>query len=202
MDRRPVVFLELASGEKDQAVRLLPCVYLSFRQGNRRKRTSHRGGTMLQCTMTIEQLKDMLKFDSTTGATGTDPLLKTAKVGLYVNNISPTPGTVFADLTEASWTGYARSGTVTWSAAVVSNETNLPAIVGDSKTFTVTTQPTPAQVAFGYFIATTVSAVDHLLAVVPFDTPLQPGNGSEILVTPRLGVNDQAVNPSGDLSFE
>lgn len=152
--------------------------------------------------LTIEGLKDLLKFGSVTGATGTDPLLKTAKVAIYVNNLNPTPETVAADLTEASWTGYNRSSTVTWGLPVVSNSTGLPAIAGDAKTFSVTTQPDPAQVAYGYAIITTVTAVDHLLAVAPFDTPLQLADGTEVIITPRVGIDATANIPPGDVTFE
>lgn len=151
--------------------------------------------------LTIEGLKDFLKFGSVTGATGTDPLLKTAKVMLFVNNISPTPDTVAADLTEASWTGYARSSTITWGLPIVSNDTQLPCILGNEKTFDVTTNTAP-ETAYGYAIVTTVSAVDHLLAVSPFDTPINPGPATQIAIVPRIGLDPEAVNPPGDVTFQ
>lgn len=150
--------------------------------------------------LTVEELKDLLKFGTAAAATGTDPLLKTAKVGIYVNNIAPTPNTVMADLTEASWTGYARSGTVTWGTPILSNETNLPAVVGDVKSFTVTANPDP-QTMQGYFLAATISSVDHLLAIAPIANPITPAAGTQIDVQPRVGLDDEAVNPSGDVTF-
>jgi hypothetical protein len=151
--------------------------------------------------LTLEALTEMLKYDSIAGATGTDPLLKTAKVMLYVNNIAPTNKTVIGDLTEASWTGYARSAAVTWALPILSNNTGLPTIVADAKTFTVTTNAGP-QTAYGYALVTTVTAVDHLLAIAPFDTPINPGPGTEIIVQARIGMPDTPINPPGDVTFE
>lgn len=150
--------------------------------------------------LTIEEMKELLKFGSIAGVTATDPLLKSAKVMIYVNNVSPTPNTVAADLTEATWSGYARSGAITWALPTISNETQDPAIVADAKTFTVTTNTDP-QTMFGYALVTTVTAVDHLLAVAPLNTPITPAAGTEIIIQARLGVDETANNPSGDVTF-
>lgn len=152
--------------------------------------------------LTVEGLKEFLKFGSVTGATGTDPLFKSAKVALYVNNINPTVNLVAGDLVEASWTGYARSALVTWALPILSNNTGLPAILGDAKTFTVTDNPAPAQTVQGYALIATIAAVDHLLALAPLTPPINPGPGTEITVQPRVGLDPTAVNPPGDVTFE
>jgi hypothetical protein len=151
--------------------------------------------------LTIAELLELLNFDKNAGATGTDPKLKSAKVMLYTNNFSPSASTVIADLTEATFTGYARSAVVTWANAVLSNETSLPALLGDAKTFTVTAQTTPPETVFGYALVATISAVDYLLGVKPAPTPISPVAGTEIVVQPRFGLDDETEDPSGDITF-
>lgn len=149
---------------------------------------------------TIEFLKNLLLFGSVAGADGTDPLLLACKVMLYVNNLNPTSKTVAADLVEPTWATYARSSTITWGTPLISNQTQLPVIAGDAKSFVITTN-TPEETAYGYALVQTISAVDHLLAVRPFATPIQPGAGTEILIVPRVGLSEEAVNPDGDVTL-
>jgi len=61
-------------------------------------------------------LQEALKFLTTAGATGTDPLLVGAKVGLFSGSPNLTVATVIGDLTEAVYTGYARQSLGTLSA--------------------------------------------------------------------------------------
>lgn len=151
--------------------------------------------------LTLEGLSDLLKFGSVDGATGTDPLLPQCKVALFVNNVNPTAQTVWADLEECAITGYARSAVVTWDLPVLSSETGLPAIFGDLKTFDMTTQTDPEETIFGYALVATITAVEHLVAVQSFLTPILPASGSAIGIIPRVGLSQQAVTPSGDVAF-
>jgi hypothetical protein len=50
------------------------------------------------------------------------PLLASAKIGLGTAAITPGPATTFADLMEATFTGYLESATIVWSPIV--NETD------------------------------------------------------------------------------
>lgn len=70
-------------------------------------------------------------------------LLKTAyldggKLGLFTNTPSITPTTVLADLTEATFDGYARVTLTTWGAAFLDPNGNYADSVAPTGTFTLT----------------------------------------------------------------
>lgn len=144
-------------------------------------------------------LSNLLLFGTTAGADDSDPKLVGSKVGLYINAVAVTPNTVLADLTPASWTGYALSAAITWLAPVLSNQTTLPAVRGDAKTFTVTTQPDPAQTVVGHYIVAGDGTT--LLLVKPWAQSRTPVDGTVIQVEPRLGEAYASIEPDGDVVF-
>lgn len=77
-------------------------------------------------------------------------LLDGGEFGLYVNDVAPTIDTVIGDLTEATFTGYARATVTTFSAVYYTGEdyaaTNSPlASFAPASPYTVT------EIVYGWF---------------------------------------------------
>jgi hypothetical protein len=88
---------------------------------------------------------------------------------LFINDIAVSERTALADLTEASFTGYAASGAVVWGSP--RNEVGAGAAIdGDLKTFSASGTPTPQSVV-GYYLASS-GTTPALLYVERFDAPV------------------------------
>ena len=95
--------------------------------------------------------------------------LNGVKMGLYVSNTTPGPATILTDLTEATWTGYAQSGAITWGGVAI-NGAGDAEIVGPREQFLSTGVTSPAQINYGYFIVD--GAGTTLIFAERFDTPV------------------------------
>jgi len=67
-------------------------------------------------------------------AGGATPLYLAAKVGLFQNDLEPSGTTRLADITPATFSGYALSAAITWAAAGF-DTAGRPLVIGDMKTF-------------------------------------------------------------------
>lgn len=102
---------------------------------------------------------------------------------LFVNNVTPNRETVLADLTEASWSGYAAIGVpaADWTlSAVIAHVGTIqtPPIVFDNASGS-------NQSAYGYYVTDALGL--ELLAIGRFDgAPLTKPTGSAFVLTPTL----------------
>jgi hypothetical protein len=76
--------------------------------------------------------------------------LNAAKMGLYTTNVNFTNDATVAGLVEATFPGYARSGTITWLDAQTKPDYSVE-LIGDVKTFTATGMVTGTQTVYGFF---------------------------------------------------
>jgi hypothetical protein len=131
-------------------------------------------------------------------ASPVDGPLVGSKVALYVNNLAPTPGTVWGDLTEATFDGYARSSAITYATPFISSTTLVPVMAGDAKTFLCTGQ-TVTETVYGYAIVSGATP-PVVLTVRPLDTPELMTTGGGLIIVPRVGVDPAAMVPPGDVT--
>jgi hypothetical protein len=111
-------------------------------------------------------------------------LLDDMIVHLYVNDITPVFGTVLANLTEATWTGYnpVTINFASWVVKVLSS--NRASALGNVVTFTNGSGSTVQ--AYGYFL--TNAAGTKLRQAVRFDSaPISRAAGETYLVFPTWG---------------
>jgi len=133
-----------------------------------------------------------------TDGVGAAGLLDGAKVVLFVNTPALGPDTLYSDLTIATFTGYAASTAIVWVAPGDSSETQLPVVYGDAKTFTCSGDPLDNTVT-GYAIVDK-SVAPVLLAAALLATPEVIGDGSFLVLLPRVGISDVGKIPSGALA--
>ena len=104
---------------------------------------------------------------------------------LYQNNVTPDRDTVFADLTESSFTGYAAVAIASGDWTNLAIAAHVLRSVASPKTFT--NSGGAAQDVYGYFV--TEPATGRIMAVARFD--LAPVSiaalGGTVVVTPFLG---------------
>lgn len=118
-------------------------------------------------------------------AAGAAGVLNGCLVGLIAADFGQTDDLVLADLTEAAFTGYARSAAVVWGAAFQSGDVNLPYMQGDSKVFgPCTALP---ETIFGMMLVN--GAGNTLLATERFDE-----GGVPVIVTGQLTCLPQISN--------
>lgn len=116
-------------------------------------------------------------------------LLSAAKVMLGTANISPGLTTAFADLVEASYTGYAESATVVWAAPINDVDTT-PTSIGALHVFLATgSGSTPGITCIGVTDgvaspSTGILASGNLLT--PIDMSVS-GNGFAVVVNWNMG---------------
>lgn len=104
-------------------------------------------------------------------------------IRLFKNDLTPTPDTVVADLTEADFDGYADFGPVVWGA-VFTNPDGYAEIVGGVAQFTDTGAVTPNTI-YGYYA--TDAAGTGLFWAERFEDPItMDENADAILVIPRF----------------
>jgi hypothetical protein len=118
-----------------------------------------------------------------TAITQTSQPWDAAKVHLFKSNIVLTPATLLGDFTEADFTGYSVSGSVTWNAPGYLPD-GTAVVVGDAKIFVVGSTPTVLNTIYGYYL--TNSGGTALLFARSFDTPVvlsQAGNFVDVIPT-------------------
>lgn len=128
---------------------------------------------------------DALKVDNTTDGDG--PLFG-ATVMLFSNDAVIGPATVKADLTEADFTGYARSTAITWGETFVDSSDDAVS-VGDTKQFHCDDGVTPNTI-YGYAV---IDAGDtNLLYAEKFANSVGVNGADDaVIVTPRFVLGDQ-----------
>jgi hypothetical protein len=117
-----------------------------------------------------------------------DTALTFWRMGLYVNDLTPVPGTVLADLVEPSWSSYSR-------IALPNGDWSAPTLDGDSSTSTNGVDPiefknvsSAAETPYGLFI------VDPIFGVLKWVQRFDPGDirsigaGASVLIVPRFGL--------------
>ena len=114
----------------------------------------------------------------TTLTTTATPGWLAALVALYQNNLTPLPTTPLASFIEADFSGYARSGAITWGTP--GYLPSGPAVVtGDAKTFRVASTPTVFNTIYGYYVVDSTGA--SLLLSRQFDVPINLSSAGQIL---------------------
>lgn len=110
----------------------------------------------------------------------------TVHVGLYTAIAGPADhNRVLADLTEATYTGYARQPVTSWTDAFDS-ALGLIMMVGDNRHFTPTDAVAPNTI-LGWFLATAVTG-GTLLAIEPLASPAPLANADNTLtIEPVFG---------------
>lgn len=104
--------------------------------------------------------------------------LNGAKVGLYTNVHQPSKGTLLADLTQATYTGYALVAIATWGAPFLDPIGN-PTMVGNHIQFQPTDGAVPNTIT-GWFIVD--SAGTDLLIACALPTPVVLADASHALI--------------------
>lgn len=103
--------------------------------------------------------------------------LNSVSMGLFVNNVTVTEDTVFDDLTEASFDGYARHTAVTFDTAYVDSSDGWAVQTGLYQ-FLMTDSNEP-QTVYGYFLCQpSSSGVTGLLVAENFATPVSLGQAN------------------------
>jgi hypothetical protein len=140
------------------------------------------GGVMSKLALSYSSQKSRL-----TTALGAVPLLA-PKMGLFKNNIVPTPSNVLADFTEADFTGYAQQS-ITWGAVGV-DQSGIP--VGPGTVTFTQTAVTVSEIVYGMFIVDSTGAI---VGAALFDTPVNFGAvGAFAVVTVLFGLVAGAVS--------
>src|SRR6185437_8809383 len=123
----------------------------------------------MQLTYTAALLADVLKQDYDPTVVGPGKL-SGAKLALFSNNVTPQPSSVWADLTECVYSGYAESAVVVWGPPV--NEVDgTVTTLSPSHLFQKTGGVTGDQ-AVGVAITDGVASPNQgLLALGKFDAP-------------------------------
>lgn len=139
----------------------------------------------------------MLNSFKGVGALGVDGLLTGSKVMLFTNNITPTPGAVLADLTEATYTGYARSAALTWGTPFVSNLTGKHVMQSGMLTFAGGVNA-GGEAVRGYALISG-EGTPVLLALKRLEgSGWTPAPGSSLVLLPRVAVSDLGPVPDND----
>lgn len=123
--------------------------------------------------------------------TETDGALFGAKIGLFKANVTLQPSTVLADLSEADFTGYARSAAITWGTPGVSSD-KTPMVAGDAKVFTAGNPITVPNQIYGYFVCD--AAGTGLLYAEKFANPLNVSQSlQQLRIVPTFSTTNQAT---------
>lgn len=129
-----------------------------------------------------EGLADQLDYILSAPISGVLPWL----LILWTNDdLVPAQDTVYADLTEATFTGYSRVtlARATWTAAVISDD----AAVSTYDTVPTQWMPTGApEIVYGWAIITPVDSV--IRYIEPFPSPVTATTGVPLGVIPQVGL--------------
>lgn len=117
------------------------------------------------------------------GLTAEDGLLDGVIAKLYQNDYTPTPQSVLADFTVATFAGYASSSAITWGPAFTDSLDQAQA-VGSVKQFNCNASTTP-NVIYGYYITSGDGAT--LIFAERFAEPQAiNGVGDSVVLVPRF----------------
>ncbi len=118
-------------------------------------------------------------------------LLAAAKLGLGVAVVTPAPTTAIADLSEATYTGYAESATVVWGTPVNESDGTLTSL-SPSHLFRATSA-SPANIVNNFFVTDGVASPSQGILgsgrIIPAFTFGAIGDGFSLTVGWNLGVN-------------
>lgn len=121
---------------------------------------------------------------------GFDGPLYGALVALFKTAVTPSPDVTWADLTEADFSGYAKSAALAWSGPLLESDGSYSDI-SDLKNFVATTAtPFVSNAVYGVAIVDT-STPPKLLLFVPFASPVAitaPDQGIALAVRWNSGV--------------
>lgn len=125
-----------------------------------------------------------------TALKGTGGTLNAPTCVLFVNDYTPDQTTTLADLTIATFDGYANIVGVTWSGPFASSPT-IAEIIG-SGCFFAADGDSVSQIAYGYALVD--AGVTTVKVAARFDTPKQfNGPGDALMVIPRVQMKNQAA---------
>lgn len=105
------------------------------------------------------------------------------KVGLFKNNIVPSPNTVLADLTQPEATGYALSAAPVWGSAF-NGANDCKGITAPSVTFRRTNSDDDEETIYGAFLVT--SDGNTLLATKRFEEPVTWAVADDVVIVQPL----------------
>jgi hypothetical protein len=120
-------------------------------------------------TSMAKKIVDTLSSDTTT--------FGPSIIGLFVNPIVQSPANQYSDITEATFLGYARSPTVSFSGPVNDPQGN-GLMIGGSMVFACTGSGTPQEV-YGAFGVGTGAASTTLTFTDVFPTPIPIANAGD-----------------------
>jgi hypothetical protein len=137
---------------------------------------------MTRATIPQKEVKAVL--DKAVAASGA--WVTTPKIGLYQNATALPPTLTFADLTEASFHGYARQA-VTWLASVNQPDGSVRMTAAVNLEFTGDDSISGSQNIYGWFACHGADSVPVVFAVAPFDTPVTiAASGDSVVVTAEI----------------
>ncbi len=113
-------------------------------------------------------------------------VLNGAVLKLYQNDLVPTKGTVIADLTEATFTGYASITLTTWNGPYINASGNCVVLAGQ-KQFDTASPYTVGNNVYGYWVE---SSTGDLLLIGRFaDAPIpMAAAGNALLANPNYEI--------------
>jgi hypothetical protein len=110
--------------------------------------------------------------------------LATTVMRLYKNNIVAGPGSVFADFTEADFTGYTADTIVAWLAPSIDPISGRFEIMTPGFSQFLQSGTTIINTVYGWYLE---DGSSHLLAAGTFDTPIQMDTtGKQIALFPKI----------------
>lgn len=150
---------------------------------------------MLVTTTYFDQLvMTLLPHDGTSEPLGP---LNGAKLALISANITATPDTAWADLTEADFSGYAQSAAVVWGSGIIEGDGSV-SLIGGSVQFTVgTATPVVGNTIFGAALIDG-STPPKLLGLEIFPEPIpMTSTGDGFVYVPKMNYGIANANQTG-----
>jgi hypothetical protein len=132
-------------------------------------------------------------LDLTTSGDFSGPLVG-LKVALVAADFTPSAVLAWADLTEATFSGYAESAALTWGAAVLQPDGTWTTTAAEVR-FTMTAT-TVTNTIYGLAVFQTVSSVKTLAWTEKFASPIPIANiGNAVILAPQFGPSaESSVN--------
>lgn len=108
----------------------------------------------------------------------TGNLLDGAKLHLATSNAAITSTSVLADITEATWHGYAPA-TIIWGAVFINPSTGMPTVTGSLTRFTATSVFSSPGTNYSWYITDSGSTVLYLAR--RFDAPITISAAGQVI---------------------
>lgn len=119
----------------------------------------------------------------------TGGLLDGVKMGLIANDIIPTRETLWEDIEQPTFAGYALSSAITWSAPVLGAD-GFWRVIGSTKTFLSTDPFTDPATIYGFFIVSGAGSI--LIAAERYESPRYISEADQAIVeVPQVGAVTQ-----------